>query len=46
MAGTPITVEAVKEMVASSANGIEIPSMVSPPVDLVAYDALLNEVAA
>ena len=46
MAGTPITVEAVKEMVASSANGIEIPSLVSPPVDLVAYDALLNEVAA
>ena len=46
MAKMAITVDAVKEMVASSTSGIEIPSLVSPPVDLVAYDALLDEVAA
>jgi hypothetical protein len=46
MAGTPITVEAVKEMIASASTGVDVPSLVSPPVDLVGYDALLNEVAA
>jgi hypothetical protein len=46
MAKMAITVEAVKEMVASSTSGVEIPLLVSPPVDLIAYDALLDGVAA
>jgi hypothetical protein len=46
MAGKAITVDAVKEMIANAPTSVDVPALVSPPVDLVAYDALLVEVAA
>ena len=46
MAGKTITVEAVKEVIALTPTSVDVPSLVSPPVDLTAYDALLQEVAA
>jgi transposase InsO family protein len=41
--GKPVTANAVKAMVAASAT-VEVPELVSEPVDLKAYDALLVEV--
>jgi hypothetical protein len=46
MAGRAITVDAVKEMISLTPTSVDVPSLVSPPVDLAAYDALLQEVAA
>jgi hypothetical protein len=46
MGGKAITVEAIKEMIANSPTSVDVPALVSPAVDLVAYDALLVEVAA
>ena len=46
MAGKALTVEAVKEMIALTPTSVEVPPLLSPPVDLTAYDALLVEVAA
>jgi hypothetical protein len=46
MAGKTITVDAVKEMIALTPTSVDVPSLISPPVDLAAYDALLVEVAA
>jgi hypothetical protein len=46
MAGKPITAQAVRELVATSAP-IDVPNLASAPVDLAEYDALLaQEVAA
>ena len=45
-AANSITVDAVKEMIALTPTSVDVPSLVSPPVDLAAYDALLQEVAA
>ena len=45
-AGKSITVDAVKEMIALTPTSVDVPSLISPPVDLAAYDALLQEVAA
>lgn len=47
MAGKPITFAAVQEMVGSTSRA-EVPELVAPPVDLAAYDRLLEqqEVAA
>jgi hypothetical protein len=44
-AGTPITAAAVKALVTAPTN-IDVPQLIAPPVDLVAYDALIAEVAA
>lgn len=46
MAGTAITVDAVKEMIAAAPTSIAVPLLTPPVVNLTTYDALLNEVAA
>ena len=46
MAGTPITADAVKDMIASVPTSIDVPSLAPSVVNLAAYDALLPEVAA
>jgi hypothetical protein len=45
-AGTPITSEAVKAMIAGSASDIDVPALAPAAVRLTEYDALLTEVAA
>jgi Mu transposase-like protein len=41
-AGTPITVDAVKALVAPSSSEVAVPSLTAPPVDLTEYDVLLD----
>jgi hypothetical protein len=45
-AGTPITADAVKALLATTPASIDVPALVTPAVDLADYDALLGEVAA
>jgi hypothetical protein len=45
-AGTPITADAIKALVATTPASIDVPALVPPAVDLADYDALLEEVAA
>jgi hypothetical protein len=46
MAGTAITADAVKEMIASAPASIDVPQLAPSVVILATYDALLQEVAA
>jgi hypothetical protein len=46
MAGKTITVDAVKEMIATTPTSIAVPQLASLAVRLTDYDALLTEVAA
>jgi hypothetical protein len=46
MAGTTITAQAVKEMIAAAPASIDVPQLAPSVVILAAYDALLPEVAA
>ena len=45
-AGTAITADAVKALVAATPTSIDVPVLIAPPVDLVPYDALIAAVAA
>jgi hypothetical protein len=45
-AGTPITADAVKALIATTSASIDVPALASPAVDLADYDALLEEAAA
>jgi len=46
MAGSAITADAVKAMIAATPTSIDVPMLVRPVVDLASHDALLAEVAA
>ena len=45
-AGTEITADAVKALVAATPTSIAVPVLIAPQVDLVPYDALIAEVAS
>ena len=45
-AGTVITADAVKALVAATPTSIDVPLLIAPAVDLVPYDALIAAVAA
>jgi hypothetical protein len=46
MAGTALTVDAVKQMIAATPTSIDVPLLAPPVINLATYDALLPEVAA
>lgn len=46
MAGTPVSVDAVKAMIAAAPTSIPVPLLEAPAVALAEYDALLTEAAA